>query len=359
MPSAVSEVTVERDERGLTVVWEIAGEDVGVEVGVGPTPDGADHEYTVSVPAGGRSVHFDGWPNLAERRLYVSVTPSSKLDSEDGGGFRGQASTADLVPKGAGLIAGERRVRFEQVTNFRDLGGYPTADGRRTRWGRVFRSDALHRLTDRDLVLYESLGLRVVYDLRHDAERERNPDPFPSVSLSLLANVAVGGPRPDAPPPGSLGGLAQDAIAGERTLRDAYVGMLADVGPLFGRLLTGLAAADGLPAVFHCTGGKDRTGMSAALLLELLGVPRPMVLDDYELTSQFRRREHQTETYENLLAIGMSPEAAGAVLGTPRWVMEDALSVVDHDYGGVERYLTERAGMPGETLDQLRNLLTG
>jgi protein-tyrosine phosphatase len=357
MPSAVSEVAVERDESGLTVHWEIAGDDIGVDVGVGATPDAADHERTVTVPAGGRSVHLDGWPNFGDRRLYVSVTPSST--PQDGGGFPGLGLTASLVSVGAGLVAGERRVRFEQVTNFRDLGGYPTMDGKRTRWGRVFRSDALHRLTDRDIALYQSLGLRAVYDLRHDAERERYPNPFPSVSLSLLANVAVGGTRQEAPRADSLASTPpQDAIDGERVLRDAYVGMLADVGPLFGRLLTGLADADGLPAVFHCTGGKDRTGMSAALLLELLGVPRSMVLDDYELTSQFRRREHQMETYENLLAIGMSAEAAGAVLGTPRWVMDDALSVLDNEYGGVERYLADQAGMPAATIDELRDRLT-
>jgi protein-tyrosine phosphatase len=354
MPSAVSKVTVQRDEDGVTVQWEIAGEDTGVEVGVGPTPDGADHAHRVTVPAGGRSVRLDGWPNFGERRLYVSVTPSSRSIAENGGGFRGQDLAADLVATDVGLVAGERRVRFEEVTNFRDLGGYPIAGGTHTKWARVFRSDALHRLTDRDLTLYHSLGLRAVYDLRHDAERERYPNPFPAVSLSLLANVAVGVPRQAAP----TASTPSDATGGERVLRDAYVGMLADAGPLFGRLLTGLASPDGLPAVFHCTGGKDRTGMSAALLLELLGVPRPMVLDDYELTSQFRRREHQMESYENLLAIGMSPEAAGAVLGTPRWVMEDALSVLDQDYGGVERYLSERAGMPAETLDNLRSLLT-
>jgi hypothetical protein len=60
-----------------------------------------------------------------------------------------------------------------------------------------------------------------------------------------------------------------------------------------------------------------------------------------------------------LLAIGMSPEAAGAILGTPRWVMEDALSVLDNDYGGVERYLSDHAGMTVDTLHKLRNLLTG
>ena len=108
-------------------------------------------------------------------------------------------------------------------------------------------------------------------------------------------------------------------------LREMYRGLLRNAGPTFGLLLGALAAPDGLPAVFHCTGGKDRTGMSAALLLELLGVPRSHVLDDYELTSRYRLRQHQTESYESLLAMGMGPEAAGAVLGAPRWAMAETL----------------------------------
>jgi protein-tyrosine phosphatase len=258
-----------------------------------------------------------------------------------------------VAPHGGGgaVVVAERRVPFDGVTNFRDLGGYPAADGGRTRWGRVFRSDALHRFTPEDRRRYESLRLNAVYDLRGDLERERYPNPFPSVQLALLSRDA----SDTATPPERAD--RQDAAGGERMLREMYQGLLANGAAVFGHLLSALAEPGGLPAVFHCTGGKDRTGMSAALLLELLGVPRHLVLDDYELTSRFRLRMHQAESYENLLSMGMGPEAAGAVLGTPRWAMADTLEELDASYGGARAYLVGPAGMSAVTVDRLRALL--
>jgi protein-tyrosine phosphatase len=241
-------------------------------------------------------------------------------------------------------------VAFEGVTNFRDLGGYATADGGRTRWGRVFRSDALHRFTPDDRRRYDALGLHAVYDLRGDQERELHPNPFPSIEISLLSRPA------DEPLPPDRSDR-QDADSGEQMLREMYGGLLANAGPTFGRILNGLAEPDSLPAVIHCTGGKDRTGMTAALLLELLRVPRHQVLDDYELTREYRLREHQAESYENMLAAGMAPEAAAAVLGCPRWTMAGALDELDEVYGGIDAYLTGPAGMPVATLEQLRGAL--
>ncbi len=95
----------------------------------------------------------------------------------------------------------------------------------------------------------------------------------------------------------------------------------------------------------------------AALLLELLGVDREDVLDDYELTSRYRLRHHQDESYDSLVRSGMGPEAAGAVLGTPRWAMAEALTALDEVYGGIDDYLVVRAGLAPATLDQLRRQL--
>jgi protein-tyrosine phosphatase len=303
--------------------------DLGVDIAVGSSPDAVDHVHTLTVGPGLRAARLYG---LGTGRHYVSVAPHG------GGG---------------GVVAGERRLPFDGVTNFRDLGGYPTTDGRRTRWGRVFRSDALHRFTPADRQRYQSLGLNAVYDLRGDVERERYPNPFPSVQLALLSRDA----SEAATPPERAD--RQDAGGGERMLREMYQGLLANAAAVFGRLLGALAEPAGLPAVFHCAGGKDRTGLTAALLLELLGVPRHLVLDDYELTSRYRLRQHQTESYENLLALGMGPEAAGAVLGTPRWAMAETLEELDTAYGGAEAYLAGSAGMSAAAVGRLQVLLVG
>jgi protein-tyrosine phosphatase len=323
----VIDALVEPEGGGLVVRWTLDGDDVGVDIGVGPGPEAIDHVHTHTVPAGERSVRIDD-VSRAPGRHYVSVAPHG------GGGA---------------VVAAERRVPFEGVTNFRDLGGYRTTSGRRTRWGLVFRSDALHRFTSEDRRLYEALGLHVVYDLRNDDERGLHPNPFASTQITLLSRDA------DAPLPDRSDW--QDADAGERMLREMYGGLLANAGPTFGRLLAGLAEPEALPAVIHCTGGKDRTGMAAALLLELLGVPRQQVLDDYELTSRYRLREHQTESLENMLAAGMAPEAAAAVLGCPRWAMAGALEELDDRYRGIDAYLTGPAGLAPATLERLRGTL--
>jgi protein-tyrosine phosphatase len=306
----------------------VDGDDVGVDIGVGPSPDAIDHVRVLTVAPGRRSAHIDD-PGPGRGRHYVSVAPH-------GGG--------------TAAVAAERRLPFRGVTNFRDLGGYPTTDGGRTRWGRVYRSDALHRFTPEDRRSYQALGLNAVYDLRGDQERDLHPNPFPSIQISLLsrpADEALPSERPDR----------RDADAGEQMLREMYGGILANAGPTFGQLLGGLAEPDSLPAVIHCTGGKDRTGMAAALLLDLLGVPREQVLDDYELTSRYRLRQHQTESYENMLAAGLAPEAAAAVLGCPRWTMAGALEELDDSYGGIDAYLTGPAGMTPATLERLRSAL--
>ncbi len=323
MPPAVTRAVLERDGSDLVVHWELAGGDVSVDVAVGPTPEAVDHAHAVTVEAGRRSARL---ANLAGGHGYVSVAPH-------GGG--------------SAVVAGERRLPFEGVTNFRDLGGYRVAGGGQVRWGRVFRSDALHRFTREDLARYRALGLRAVYDLRSEAERDRYPNPVPSVALPLISQANPGEPVPGAEP-----------AAGERVLREMYAGLLANAGETFGYLLGRLADPDGLPAVFHCTGGKDRTGMSAALLLEMLGVEREQILDDYELTSRYRLREHQTESYENLLARGLGPEAAAVVLGAPRWAMAEALQVLDDRHGGIEAYLSGPAGLSTPTVQRLRDLLT-
>lgn len=327
MTTTVTDAVVEPDSGGLLVRWSLDGDDIGVDVAVGTSPDAIDHVHTLTVAAGERSARVAD-PGPGDGRHFISVSPHG------GGGA---------------VVAAERRVPFDGVTNFRDLGGYPTTEGRRTRWGRVFRSDALHRFTSEDRRRYEALGLHAVYDLRGDEERELHPNPFPSVQIALLSRPA------DEPVPDR--GIRQDAGSGEQLLREMYSGLLAHAAPTFGRLLNGLAEPDGLPAVIHCTGGKDRTGMTAALLLELLKVPRQQVLDDYELTSRYRLREHQAESYEGMLAAGMAPEAAAAVLGAPRWTMAGALEELDDGYGGIDAYLTGPAGMTRETLGQLRSAL--
>lgn len=334
MEPVVVHVSVEGDGQGaLTVSWELR--DGGpVEVAVGPTPEAIDHARPAAVVDGDDHVVLG---DLGAGRHYVSVAPA-------GGG--------------PGVVAAERLVVLEGAANFRDLGGYPTAAGGRTRWGRIFRSDALHALTVEDLAVVGRLGLRVVYDLRNDAERATAP----TVELARGSDVrhvllGIGGSA------GETREITQRILDGEfdgiddEFMAEAYRSMVERDGRTFGTLLTGLTDPGGLPALFHCTAGKDRTGVTAALLLSVLGVDDDTILDDFELSTRYWSEQRMARLAPRFLAAGVDIQHYRSLFLAPRSSMASMLGVLRAEHGGVRRYLVERAGMAPEVLDELRQLL--
>ncbi len=329
MTGLVTSATFERDSRGRAVIgWIVAGDCDRVDISWGSSPEALDHRPARTVDATLGRVLLDDVP---AGRVYVSLTPG-------GGGRR--------------IVVGERNLSFAGAGNFRDLGGYRAAEGARIRWGRVFRSDAL-ALHDADFDAFAGLGIRAVYDVRSDAEREvvpnRLPDGVHSVEVVPIVPTGAEGGPPDI----------DAALAdGEAFLAEVYLYLLEGFAPSFGGILTGLADESRLPAVFHCAAGKDRTGMLAALLLLVLGVAQDDILDDYELTSQYHRGERVRAVMDRLKdERGVAPEVAAGILGTPRWAMQDALARIRERHGGVEGYLTGPAGVDPSVPGSLRRLL--
>jgi protein tyrosine/serine phosphatase len=170
-----------------------------------------------------------------------------------------------------------RFVALDGAFNFRDLGGLPTRSGGTTRTGVMFRSDALHHLVPGDVDTLTDLGMRTIVDLRSAVELERSGrGPLGDTDMGFLhaplshGDAAAGRALPPALAEGDLGRHYVDSLA-ERTETLAAV-------------IEHLATRDNLPAVFHCTAGKDRTGMVAALVLSLVGVPDDVIVHDYTLT---------------------------------------------------------------------------
>lgn len=246
-------------------------------------------------------------------------------------------------------MTADRHIPLDGITNLRDLGGFTTASGGTTRLQLVYRADALHKLSADGLEAFHRLGVRTVFDLRSEGERAAAPNPVGS------EHVPIAGRPAGAEPPSRDGEISLED--GERMLRDMYVGILEHSAAGIAAILGAIADGDALPALFHCHGGKDRTGVVAAVLLSALGVGRDDVLDDYEATRRYRTITDQQDSYANMLASGMSPEAAAGVLGTPRWAMAAVLDEIDGHYGGIERYLIDVVGIPAEQLARLRDRL--
>jgi protein-tyrosine phosphatase len=260
------------------------------------------------------------------------------------------------LPDGARHRAAERRLPLDGPTNFRDLGGYPAADGHRVRWGCLFRADSLYKLTERDMAYLERLGLASVCDLRGEAELDEEPNPLADRDAFQYRHDALGG---HAVQPsewrrrfetGDLGDLDSTWLA------RSYCEMLDQCAATFQRIVTSFAEAGALPVVFHCTAGKDRTGILAALLLSWLGVPRSVVLADYALTGHFTGGRDE-DFAAQLRERGIDPKKVMALFSSEPFLMEIALDRLEAEYGGADRYLREHAEVPAEALEALRREL--
>ncbi|MHB8826416.1 MAG: tyrosine-protein phosphatase [Acidimicrobiales bacterium] len=245
-------------------------------------------------------------------------------------------STFDNVPS--------RVIELEEVFNLRDLGGYPTGDGRSTRWRQLFRSDALHRITTADLDTLTGLGITTVIDLRSQSE-------IAFAGQGLLLNSAI-----------------TFVTTHDGDDDRAQDGTMRSVGPLSHRYLDylanerlhiaikRLADSDCYPAIINCFFGKDRTGVLAALLLEILGVDRSIVISDYALSSS-RTGALIARLKEDPLYRETLEQTDPSLLAADPSTMSTFLQAVDERYGGAESW-ARAGGIVSSDLARLRaNLL--
>jgi protein-tyrosine phosphatase len=244
-----------------------------------------------------------------------------------------------------------RELYFEAIYNFRDLGGYSGADGKRMAWGRVFRSGELRHATSADLLrLSRDIGLSSILDLRNEKDLSLfgtgsiGTSEFRYINLPLITD-----------PDNRLITLEQVAQLSE--LAELYLLMLRV--PFYGirivQSLRVLADPDNLPLVFHCSAGKDRTGVLAAILLGALGVKDQDIIADYATTA-FSMGRH-------LNRISRDPKEAEFLASLPAYIHEAApssmellLTSIRREYGSTREYLTVH-GADGALFEQLENAL--
>lgn len=251
----------------------------------------------------------------------------------------------------------ERLLALDGALNWRDLGGYETADGRVTRWRCIYRSDGLDQLTDADLDLIAALGIRLVIDFRVDREVGEAPSRLPDhpelrrqrlpIGEDVAANSVI-----ERMQSGEITRYSADDVAA------TYEMILEDAAPVFGTAVTHAADPANHPMVFHCTAGKDRTGLMAMLLLGALGVADDEIARDYELTTQYRSRKRLTVLRPQLEAAGVDVDAVLPFLTAQAPVMAATIAALEARHGSIQSYLTGAAGVPEQTIDDLRAHLT-
>ena len=261
-----------------------------------------------------------------------------------------------LGKDGHTTVAAERELPLQQGSNFRDIGGYVTRDGKTVRWDKAFRSGAMPVLTDSDYALIRELGIDSVVDLRSIEEREVAPDLVDDRTGALfIANDY------------SLKPLM--ARFGKGNGENMYSGMEKMLVPQFRSLFRRLIADEGT-VIYHCSAGQDRTGIATALIYDVLGVDRETILKDYHLSTALRRPQWEMPEvdpadYPNnplvqmYMAHGKDKPMKAQPLYTPSGASHLAqfFTYLDSEYGGTESYLKQKLGLSDADLAKLRTVM--
>lgn len=252
---------------------------------------------------------------------------------------------------------------FERVSNFRDVGGLTTVDGRTLKTGVLFRSEELSRMTARDLATLRGFNFKLICDLRSPRERREKPSPVARIETIRVVNIPI---LPPANQDGSSRKLLFSFLFGKtggdrfrEFSRACYHSIAFEQTSRIRDVIMLLSKEESLPALIHCSAGKDRTGFLAALIQLLAGVPYEMVMDDYLLTNDhFRPRLENFIKWMRLMTLcQVSPERIRLVAMAHPEFLDEVHTLIVKNYGSVEAYLCEACKLEHDTLRNLKNRL--
>ena len=242
-----------------------------------------------------------------------------------------------------------RTIALEGASNLCDLGGWPAADGARVRFGEVFRSASLGRLTETDITTLATTRLRSVVDLRGAHEQDRapaRPDALPGVAVHFLpVDPSLGVSLHDIAL--ACGDSAEAAMA---LMRRAYAAYVLDWSHQYAALFGLLLEETRRPLLFHCTAGKDRTGLGAALLLAALGVEPEAIRADYLASNRLWLGAAE-------IAALLAPAVADVLLRVHGELLDGAFAAIRAAHGSLDAYLSGPIGLDAARRDRLRAAL--
>jgi len=331
--TVISDISVERTgEDTVRIYWDSRGNSPDVSIYRGDTPGSIDRSVPLARVSNDYCAEISSLDPLAPH--YFELVAGNH----------------------SGILTAERKIPFKGAFNFRDLGGYETEDGRRVKWGRVYRSDNLSGLTDNDLTLLRKTGIKLVCDFRSRDEAQTSPDQLPADGSIRYLNLPVKNDHSDTASrleqikAGDLDWITLDFMI------DAYLKYIDRFAPVWGTVLNRLAEAENRPMVFHCTAGKDRAGTCAALLLLALGIPEETVIYDHGLSNTYIAALLE-KIYRHFKTYRIDTERLEPYFTAPHACIVAVINHIHKKYGTVDNYLESRGGVGSETIVLLKEAL--
>ncbi|MDR2370949.1 MAG: tyrosine-protein phosphatase [Treponema sp.] len=253
--------------------------------------------------------------------------------------------------------AGNRVLPMERLYNVRDLGGYPAAGGRSVRWNLLYRAGDLNNPSRGDGALIKERRLAVIVDFRSEAEICETPDmvaagrkaelPIDAGNILTLCRLKASGfwAGSFANSHSESAKLHACVSTGEAVMEELYRRLAEEARPQYREFFAILAEKGNAPVLFHCSAGKDRTGLAAALVLSALGVDREIIYRDYLLSAECLAGKYRA-------LIEAEPDIE-PFMSVRRSYLEAAFAYIDECCGGVERYLETELGADSVLLRDL------
>ncbi|MFC4100558.1 tyrosine-protein phosphatase [Paenibacillus xanthanilyticus] len=322
-------------------------------------------------------IRWNASADLGAAKVYWSTSPN--------GGWKELAKTyaryngfaaADPSPgspvyfkikggSGATIVTSERKLPLKGVTNFRDLGGYRTTDGRTVKWGKLFRADEMAALTEADIAFLQKLGLKTNVDYRTSSEVKAKPDPV-IAGVTYVSNPAFN----------EAEGSGDDSSGTDivSLISSGHLDQLGEPGDLliqanrqmvqnpeaFKTLFELILDPANQALVQHCTAGKDRTGFGSALILLALGVPKETVVEDFLLSNTYREAYNKAAVDGIVKQLKLTDEKTievfKALMDVRPEYIEAAFDEIDKTYGSVDGFLEKAIGLTAEKRAQLKKL---
>lgn len=331
----ITDATVERTDTGqYAISWTTAPGARVTSVRAGAAPDAIDDVVVDTVAKGTTEVTVDD-PSPGARTYF-------------------ELRTAD----GQHRTVAERHIALEGEPNFRDLGGYATKDGRVVKWGRLYRSGELAKLTDADLATVEDLDIKLVCDLRSPGEVTIGPDRLPAGTESVAIPITDDSQDPVAIRNAVLAGDVSSLGAPGELLTEGNETFVTEHSDDYAALMERVMDPAQQPTNLHCTAGKDRAGLGAALVLLTLGVPEKTVMQDFLLSNQYRAASNE-KTLAQLSAL-LDPseiEVMRSILEVRPEYLQAALDTMKDEYGSVDGYLKKGLGITPKERARFQQLM--
>jgi len=333
-------VNFDRDSGAYALDWTLNEEGARVDILVSASADGSDAERIADDVSATDFIWSPGDAQL--QRRYFIVEPEN----------------------GESMLAATRVLPLEGGRNFRDLGGYETGDGRRVKWGRVYRSGVMQGLTDADYDYLSGLGIQVVCDLRTAEERRAEPTKWRAGEIDYQT---FSDPEEEADANPLVQVFSDPDVTSEMVtamMTELYSGILEQQAPAYTAMFDELANGD-LPLAFNCSAGKDRAGVGAALILTALGVPRETVVDDYALSEQvvdysaefeLGNEEIDPESPYAFLA-QLPPELVAPLMRSDPAYIAAVFEEIEAEHGSAIAFIQAELGVEDAELAQIRERL--